>query len=163
MDVRYDFECQSGHQFTLWSDDARMCPTCGNEFLKRVFLTPPAATTGKANQIEKLVQRELSARGISNIQSRGEGEHAKLTYASTPESLASEMVTKEFPQLPQINGIQKVMSNVTARWAGVGAQGVIRSGLPRNQMAQDFLKSPTSYGRPEVVRIRDPENLQVKK
>jgi hypothetical protein len=55
------------------------------------------------------------------------------------------------------------MSNVTARWAGVGAQGVIRSGLPRNQMAQDFLKSPTSYGRPEVIRIKDPENLQVKK
>src|ERR1043166_3803289 len=125
MSVRYDFECTAGHAFTLWSDDARMCPTCGSEFLKRVFLTAPAVNSGKSQFVDNLLKRELDARGITNVKSSGrEGDSASVTYKSTPEDLASEMVTKAFPQMDEKsmnnkNGIQQVMQKVTANWAQV--------------------------------------------
>lgn len=168
MAVRFDFECQEGHQFTLWSDGARLCPMCGNEYLKRVFIDPPMINVKPIAKVDNLVRRALEEQGITNIQGGGhEGDVEKITRKSTPADLAAEKILRDFPQVKDQNAL--IRQQVAAKWSKVGPQGVINSGLSKIPLAgapKEALKIAPQQFRKDIrsaVRIRDPENLQIKK
>ena len=132
MSAIFEFACQQGHEFQLWSDDARMCPTCGSEYLKRIFKTPPNIGTNKPARVDALVRRELDARGITNIQGGGhEGDREKVTYKSTPEELAAEKVMRDFPAMNDKNHLQELHKQVVTKWSNIGVKGLIKSDLAR--------------------------------
>lgn len=185
MAVRFDFACQDGHEFTLWSDDARMCPTCGSEFLKRIFIEPPMIGTQKPKFIDNLVRRELEARGITNIQGGGhEGDREKVTYKSTPAQLQAEKIMRDFPQMKDKNDIAAVDAAVKMKWGNLGVKGIINSNLPANPVLKSAIPLGTQFRDGKLVAtgpqgdnafrandsklvqrraIKDPENLQVKR
>jgi len=166
MSAIFEFACQSGHEFQLWSDDARLCPTCGSEFLKRIFKTAPMIGTGKPARVDALVRNELEARGITNIQGGGrEGDTEKVSYKSTPEQLAADKVIRDFPQLKQ-TPLQEIDRAVKQRWSTLGVKGIIKSGL-HNTPEQAVVKGAIlNAGRNDrlltnrVIR-KDPENLTI--
>lgn len=185
MAVRYDFECQDGHEFTLWSDDARLCPTCGSEFLKRIFVEPPMINTPKGKFVDNLVRRELEARGISNLQTTGhEGDRAKVSYKSTEADLKAEKIMRDFPQMKDKNDLAAVDQAVKMRWGSMGVKGIINSGLPANPVLKQAIPRGTEFRNGKLVAtgpqgdnafrandsklvqrrmVKDPENLQVKR
>jgi hypothetical protein len=165
---RFDFECPDGHITTLWDDDARFCAKCGNEYLKKVFVDAPNIRTKPIEKVDKLVRQALEEQGITNIQGGGhEGDREKITRKSTPEQLAAEKVLRDFPQLKDPNA--QIQQQVAAKWAQVGAQGVISSGLsriPGNQIGGGVVNMAKSQYPKDVrsgVRIRDPQNMQLTK
>lgn len=164
---RFDFECQEGHQFVLWSDSARMCPECGSEYLKRIFVTAPAVTSGKTSVLDKMVQTQLDNMGITNLTQRGEGESAKVDYKSTPEQLAANKVLEDFPAAKvapsQFASLHKAVSMHFQNTGGVKA--VINSGIGKTREARQVtevirsLKNP-QY-RPQTVVLRNDNTRKV--
>lgn len=125
--VRFDFECPVGHQFTLWSDEARMCPQCGSEFLKKIILDLNVGTKPIA-KVDNLVRKALEEQGITNIQGGGhEGEREKITRKTTPEQLQADKLLRDFPALkdPRV----EVNNQIIGKWNTIGPQGVIQSHL----------------------------------
>ena len=184
MSVRYDFTCQNGHDFTLWSDDARLCPTCGSEFLKRIFIEPVAINTQKSKAIDQIVRRELENRGITNIRTDGhEGDKAQITYKTPPEKLAAQKIERDFPQMNDPTGLDKAKQQVFTRWSNLGVKGVIGMGLKNEFLTSNIpvtttvkngkiqghgTFAPNTYGMNDKQmvdrkRVKDPENLKLKK
>ncbi len=185
MAVRYDFECSNGHQFTIWSDDARRCPSCESEFLKRVFVEPPMVNSGKTKVVDHMVRQQLESMGITNIQGGGhEGDREKVTYKSTPAQLAAQKIEKDFPQMNDPNGLEKATKQIVTRWSDLGVKGIIKGGFQpdpilKNAIPQGTIESggkniAIAPAEPNQFRIhdsqmvrrqirKDPENLQVKK
>ena len=165
----YEFACSAGHEFSLWSDDARLCPVCGVEFLKRIFKTPPMIGTDKPAKVDALVRQEFDARGITNIQGGGhEGDQEKVSYKSTPEQLAAAKIERDFPQLKQPAPIQQIGRQVQQRWSNIGVKGVINSGLgntPEHERTKAAIVNAGRNDRLLTNRVfrKDPENLQVKR
>ena len=72
MAVRHDYACKKCEKtFTAWDDSARVCAYCGSKRVFKVFLTPPAASTGNAARIDKLAEKQLDAAGLSNYTNAG--------------------------------------------------------------------------------------------
>lgn len=182
----FEFACADGHEFQLWQDEARLCPICGSEFLKRIFVTPPNVNTSRTNFVDNLIKNEFDKRGITNVKSDGkEGETNKVTYKSTPADLAAEKVKREFPQMNDPNAIQQMKNAVHAQWAQVGPKGVINSGIGKGQNAGLFpvgttpdprtgklianpTFTPNEFARNDKLmvnrrQIKDPENLTIKR
>ena len=165
----YEFACQDGHEFQLWSDDARLCPTCGSEYLKRIFKTPPMIGTNKPAAVDALVKRELDARGITNIQGGGhEGDREKITYKSTPEELKADKIMRDFPAMKDKTAIAQIQKQVTTKWSNIGVKGIIKSGLGNSPDHQNTKAAIVNAGRNDrfmTTRVyrKDPENLQLKK
>lgn len=93
MSIRFDFACTEGHEFVLWSDDARLCPVCGSEFLKRIFLTAPGVTTERAKKTDQVLKSQIDAFGFSNMSSRP-GEKAKFTRETDPKLIEAERAAR---------------------------------------------------------------------
>lgn len=185
MAVRFDFECQKGHTFTLWSDDARCCPICQNEYLKRVFLEPVGVVTPKTHAVDNLVRRELENRGITNIQGGGhEGEREKITYKTTPAELAAAKIEKDFPAMKDKRGLELADQQIKQRWSQIGVKGIIKANVPADPLIKSLMPVGTHvrggkiWGNPQFApnnlgvrdrvmvqrqRIKDPENLKLKK
>lgn len=185
MAVRFDFACQDGHEFVLWSDDARCCPTCGSEFLKRIFTTPPMINGPKRKFVDNLVRRELEARGITNLQSgAGQGDQAKVTYKTTEAELKADKIMRDFPQMKDKNDIAALDRAVKMKWGAMGVKGIINSNLPANPVLKQAIPTGTTFKDGKLVAtgpqgpnafavndsklvqrriVRDPENLQIKK
>ena len=89
--VRFDFACKKCETtFTAWSDEAHFCPLCGSKRVFKVFLTPPAASTGNAARIEKLAERQLDAAGLSNYTNKhGSSRRTRKTDPKMIEAIAS--------------------------------------------------------------------------
>lgn len=185
MSVRFDFICAEGHEFTLWSDSARLCPTCGSEFLKRIFIEPPMINSAKPKVVDSMIRRELESRGITNIQSTGhEGDRAKVSYKSTEADLKAEKIMRDFPQMKDKNDIAELDKAVKMKWGNLGVKGIINSGIPANPALKAAIPLGTTFKDGKLVatgpqgdnafrandsklvqRIyrKDPENLQVKR
>jgi len=70
--VRFDIACKKCEKTaTVWSDEAKVCPYCGSKRIFKVFLTPPAASTGNANRVDALAEKQLEAAGLSNYTNAG--------------------------------------------------------------------------------------------
>jgi DNA-directed RNA polymerase subunit RPC12/RpoP len=70
--VRFDFACKKCEKtFTVWSDEAKVCPYCCSKRVFKVFLTPTAYSTGKASRVDNLAERQLDAAGLSNYTNVG--------------------------------------------------------------------------------------------
>jgi chemotaxis response regulator CheB len=168
----------------MWDSDPRLCPTCGDEFLKVIFLTAPMVNE-KASRIDQLIKHELDARGISNLQTGGkEGERAKITYKTAPETLAAEKIERDFPQMKDRGAMAAAEQAAKAKWgnldvksvigAGIGGNDALRSAIPigtRNLNGKTVIMPSTEPNQfklndskmvQRVVR-KDPENLQVKR
>lgn len=184
MPVRHDFVCKDGHEFTLWTDDARLCPVCGCEYLKKIFIEPPMINK-KAKGIDALIKNELDARGITNIKSDGrEGDTAKVTYKTAPETLAAAKIERDFPQMQDKDGLAIAKKQIVDKYSSIGVKGLINAGVP----GSDVLKSAIPVGtrnvngrniimpsaEPNAFKVndakmvqrnfrKDPDNLQVKR
>jgi hypothetical protein len=185
MSVRYDFSCTEGHDFTLWSDQARMCPTCGSEFLKRIFIEPPMINTPRTGAVDRIVRHELESRGITNIQGTGhEGDRDKVTLKTTEAQLKADKIMRDFPQMKDKNDIATIDQAVKMKWSNIGVKGVINSGIPTNSALTGAIPKGTVFKDGKLVAtgpqgdnafrandtklvqrraIKDPENLQVKR
>ena len=169
MSVRYDFTCQNGHDFVLWSDSARLCPTCGSEYLKRIFVDPPMVNSNKSKAVDRLVRNELEARGISNIQGGGhEGDREKITWKSTPEDLAAEKVNRQMPAvMNKQDGVMSAIQQSQTKWANLGVKGIIKSGIgktPDAEITKGAILNAKNYPiKRERVYGDHPENYQVKR
>ena len=169
MSVRFDFACQGGHEFTLWSDDARLCPVCGSEYLKKIFLDPPMVNTTKSKVVDRLVRNELEARGISNIQGGGhEGDREKITWKSTPEDLAAQKVNRDMPAvMNRQDGVGDAIQQVQTKWANLGVKGIIKSGIGKTagaEVTKSAILNAKNYPiKRERVYGDHPENYQVKR
>lgn len=70
--IRFDFACKKCEkQFTLWSDDGKVCPHCASKRIMKIFLTPPAYSTGNSAAIDKAAEANLNAAGFSNYTNYG--------------------------------------------------------------------------------------------
>lgn len=70
--VRFDYACKKCEKtFVVWSDEAKRCAYCGSKRVFKVFLTPPAASTGNAERVDKLAEQQLEAAGLSNYTNAG--------------------------------------------------------------------------------------------
>jgi putative FmdB family regulatory protein len=166
----FEFACKDGHEFQLWSDDARLCPTCGSEYLKRIFKTAPMIGTDKPARVDALVKREFDARGILNVQGGGHpGEREKVSMKSTPEDLAQQKIEREFPQIKaDPAGFAQLNKQVQQKWSNLGVKGVIKSGLanqPGHEAVKGAILNAGKNDRLLTQRVmrKDPENLQVKR
>src|SRR6266576_1952203 len=91
--VRFDFACKKCEKtFTVWSDEARICPYCASKRVFKVFLTAPAAVTGKAAQIDKLAEQQLDAAGLSNYTNAG--GTIRRTRKTHPTEIAAQAAAK---------------------------------------------------------------------
>jgi hypothetical protein len=186
MAQRFDFQCNAGHEFVLWSDAARMCPECGSEYLKRIFVDAPMVNTPRTKALDNLVRRELENRNITNIQGGGhEGDREKVTYKTTPAELAAAKIERDFPQMKDADAKRLVEENLKTRWAGLTPASVIKAGYQPNDLVKQMIPEGTVYrngkhvaapykGGPNQLAIndrkmiqrqfrKDPDNLQIKK
>lgn len=70
--VRFDYACKKCEKtFTVWSDEALICPLCRSKRVFKIFLTPPAASTGNAQRVDALAEKQLDAAGLSNYTNAG--------------------------------------------------------------------------------------------
>ena len=90
--VRFGYECRKGHQFTLWNTEALLCPLCASKKIKKIFLTPPAASTGNAARIDKLAEKQLDAAGLSNYTNAGGS--IRRTRRTHPSQIAAVAAAK---------------------------------------------------------------------
>src|SRR5574337_978763 len=135
MAAIYEFACQDGHEFQLWSDEARRCPQCGTEYLKRIFKTAPMVNTPKTKFLDNLVRNELENRGITNIQGGGhEGDREKITYKATETELKAKKVEADFPQIAAAMKNPSVVDvanqHAQMRWGQMTPAAAIKSGFP---------------------------------
>lgn len=154
----FEFACQAGHEFQLWDDAARLCPVCGSEFLKRVFITPPMVNTPKTKALDNLVRTELERQGITNIQGGGhEGETEKVTYKTPPETLAAQKIERDFPALAQKQTIPQIDQRIKQQWSNLGVKGIIKSGIgstPEHAPVKQALTSVGKYDSRLVNRVK---------
>ena len=91
--IRHDYACKKCEKtFTAWDDSARICAYCGSRRVFKVFLTPPAASTGNAARIDKLAEKQLDAAGLSNYTNAGGS--IRRTRRTHPTELAAIAAAK---------------------------------------------------------------------
>lgn len=127
--VRNDYECSKcDHGFIAWSDDAKFCPHCGSKRIKKVFLTPPAASTGRAAKIEKLAEKQLDAAGLSNY--TNVGGTPRRTRRTHPTEIAAQAAAKSanipIQTGPATGGIEAKVQQMREQYRSMGAQGLIK-------------------------------------
>lgn len=93
MAIRFDFACKKCETtFTVWSDAAKCCPACGSKRVFKVFLTPPAASTGNAAAIDKLAEAQIDAAGLSNY--TNQNGNIRRTRKTDPKHLEAIAAAK---------------------------------------------------------------------
>lgn len=134
--VRFDFACKKCEgTFTLWSDAAKCCPACGSKRVFKVFLTAPAFSTGNANMVDKLAEKQLDAAGLSNYTNAGgtirrsrRSDRAKLEAIAQ----AKRLNLPYNPNAPIVTGpvggsLEQKVEILRKQYKDLGAQGVIKS------------------------------------
>jgi DNA-directed RNA polymerase subunit RPC12/RpoP len=129
--VRHDYACKKCEKtFTAWDDSARICAYCGSKRVFKVFLTPPAASTGNAARIEKLAEKQLNAAGFSDYSNaHGRIRRTRKTHPSEIAAVAAAKannipITATGPAGAGINaGIQQMRD----QYRQLGPGGVIKA------------------------------------
>lgn len=134
--VRFDFACKKCEgTFTLWSDAAKCCPSCGSKRVFKIFLTAPAFSTGRGAAIEKLAEQQLDAAGLSNFTNRG-GIPKRTRRADRAQALAVAQAKRlNMPYNPNAPittgpaaaGLEQKVEVLRKQYRDLGAQGVIKS------------------------------------
>lgn len=131
--VRFDYACKKCEKtFTVWSDEAKRCAYCGSLRVFKVFLTPPAAVTGKASDLDKLAEKQLEAAGLSNYTNVGGA--IKRTRRTHPTEIAAIAAAKAHnipiapptgPQTP--TAMEANIQRMRENFRGMGANGLIKA------------------------------------
>ena len=128
--VRHDYACKKCDKtFVAWDDEARFCPHCRSKRVFKVFLTPPAASTGRASRIDKLAERQLDAAGLSNYTNVGGAP--RRTRRTHPTEIAAVAAAKAnnipIQTGPAKGGIEAKVQQMREQYKAMGAQGLIKS------------------------------------
>lgn len=128
--VRHDWACKKCEKtFTAWDDDARCCAYCGSKKVFKVFLTPPAASTGRAARIEKLAEKQLDAAGLSNY--TNVGGTPRRTRRTHPSEIAAIAAAKahniQIPPTGPQSGLEANIARMRDQYRGMGAGGLIKA------------------------------------
>jgi DNA-directed RNA polymerase subunit RPC12/RpoP len=91
--VRFDYACKKCEKtFVVWSDEAKRCAYCGSKRVFKVFLTPPAMSTGTAQRVDALAEQQLEAAGLSNYTNAGGS--VRRTRKTDPKELEAVAAAK---------------------------------------------------------------------
>ena len=128
--VRHDYACKKCEKtFTAWSDEACFCPHCRSKRVFKVFLTPPAASTGRAARIDKLAERQLDAAGLSNYTNVGGAP--RRTRRTHPTEIAAVAAAKAnnipIQTGPAQGGIDAKVQQMRDQYRQMGAGGLIKA------------------------------------
>lgn len=129
--IRHDYACKKCEKtFTAWDDSARICAYCGSKRVFKVFLTPPAASTGNAARIEKLAEKQLDAAGLSDY-SNAHGR-IRRTRKTHPSEIAAVAAAKanNLPLTatgPAAAGIDRQITQMREQYRQLGPGGLIKA------------------------------------
>lgn len=126
--IRHDYECRKGHQFTLWNTEGLLCPLCGSKKIKKIFLTPPAASTGNAARIDKLAEKQLDAAGLSNYtNAHGTIKRTRRTHPSEIAAVAAAKANNiPLAATGPARGLEGKIQQMREQYRTLGANGVIK-------------------------------------
>jgi len=130
MSVRHDMACKKCEKtFVIWSDDPQFCPLCRSKRIFKVFLTPPAVSTGNVARIENLAEQQINAAGLSNY--TNVGGTPRRTRRTDPKQLEAIAAAKanNIPMEtgPAMRGIDQRIQQMREQYKKIGATGVIQS------------------------------------
>jgi DNA-directed RNA polymerase subunit RPC12/RpoP len=176
--VRFDYACKKCEKtFTIWSDDALACPLCRSKRVFKIFLTPPAASTGNAAAVDKLAEHQLEAAGLSNYTNAGGTIRrtrktdpkqleavAAAKSANVPFDMRAPIVTGPAPKgnipIPQVarlaQSFNQGKSKVTSNPRGQGAlvNNVLQRGRQLNPLSARTIYRTHADAKNDMVKVQ---------
>jgi hypothetical protein len=175
--VRHDYECRKGHQFTLWNTEGLLCPLCGSKKIKKIFLTPPGISTGNAQRVDELAEKQLEAAGLSNYtNANGTIRRTRKTdpkqleavaaakATNTPFDMRAPIVTGPAPRgnipIPQVarlaQSFNQGKSKVTSNPRGQGAlvNNVLQRGKQLNPLSARTIYRNHADAKNDMVKVQ---------